>query len=168
MDGDVDKLADRWREGVIGGGPDRAALGYEFTLFLPRNPQARVRVAAQREQTARSLAGYIAEHLAQVGGRLRKSEFALARLLIATHEGVTLAGRIDGEELYRSFLQLVMANVEPAADGGGLPGRIRSRGRSIEPVTLRVWPGRRGVVRRTCVAVCRGCRPGRRPGAGLG
>ncbi|MFE9324008.1 hypothetical protein ACIHDR_41770 [Nocardia sp. NPDC052278] len=108
-----------WAAGPTGpgSGPDRAALG----LFLPRNPQARVQVAAQREQTARSLAGYIAEHLAHVGGRLRKSESALARLLIATHEGVTLAGRIDGE-LYRSYLQLVMANVEPAADGGWLSG----------------------------------------------
>jgi AcrR family transcriptional regulator len=114
---DVDKLADRWRDLTIGR-PDSAALGYEFTLFLLRNPDARARVAAQRQETVHSLADYIAAHIEQLGGRLRVPAQTLARLLIATNEGVTLAGHIDGEDLYRPFLQVVMANVEPADTAG--------------------------------------------------
>jgi len=110
---DVDKLAGRWRELTIGN-PDRAALGYEFTLFLVRNPEARARVAAQRRQTADSLAGYITSHIEKIGGRMRVPAATLARVLIATNEGVTLGSHVDGEDLFRPFLEMVLGNVEPA------------------------------------------------------
>ncbi|MCV7370013.1 TetR family transcriptional regulator [Mycolicibacterium duvalii] len=109
---DVEKLARRWREQIIGN-PDRAALGYEFTLFLARNPEARTRVAAQRQQTAESLAAYITGHIDKIGGRMRIPAAALARLLIATYEGVTLGSHIDGEDLIEPYLTLVLANVAP-------------------------------------------------------
>ncbi|WP_405183050.1 TetR/AcrR family transcriptional regulator [Nocardia sp. NBC_01377] len=124
---DVDKLAERWRELTIGG-PERAALGYEFTLFLLRNPEARQQIAAQRQQTANSLADYIAAHLTHVGGRLRLPETTVARLLIATHEGVTLASHIDGEDLYRAFLELVLANVEPIGAESHSSGAVSTSG----------------------------------------
>lgn len=111
---DVDRLAGRWRELTIGN-PERAALGYEFTLFLARNPQARARVAEQRRRTADSLAEYITVHVEKMGGRLRIPAMTLARILIATNEGVTLGGHIDGEDLARPFLELVLADVRPAA-----------------------------------------------------
>lgn len=110
---DVDRLAGRWRELTIGN-PERAALGYEFTLFLARNPQARARVAEQRRRTADSLAEYITVHVEKIGGRLRIPALTLARILIATNEGVTLAGHIDEEDLARPFLELVLADVRPA------------------------------------------------------
>nr|ABP44938.1 transcriptional regulator, TetR family [Mycolicibacterium gilvum PYR-GCK] len=110
---DVDRLAGRWRELTIGN-PDRAALGYEFTLFLVRNPEARVRVAEQRRRTADSLAEYISVHVEKIGGRLRIPAPTLARILIATYEGITLGGHIDGEDLARPFLELVLADVQPA------------------------------------------------------
>lgn len=109
---DVEKLAHRWREQIIGN-PDRAALGYEFTLFLARNPEARTRVAEQRQQTADSLAEYISGHVDKIGGQMRVPAAALARLLIATYEGVTLGSHIDGEDLIEPYLQLVLANVAP-------------------------------------------------------
>lgn len=112
-DFDADKLAERWRELTIGG-PERAALGYEFTLFLLRNPEARARVAEQRQETVRLLANYIEAHLEKVGGRLRVGADVLAKVLIATNEGVTLGSHIDSEDLYRPFLEMVMSHVEPA------------------------------------------------------
>lgn len=112
-DFDSDQLADRWRMLTIGE-PDRAALGYEFTLFLLRNPDARARVAEQRETTAASLADYIDAHLAKIGARLRVPSLLLAKVLIATYEGVTLGSHIDSENLYRPYLEMVMAHVEPA------------------------------------------------------
>lgn len=110
-DFDADKLAERWRELSIGA-PDRAALGYEFTLFLLRNPDARERVAKQRRQTVRSLADYIDAHLEKIGGRLRVRSELLAKVLIAANEGITLGSHIDSEDLYRPFLEMVMAHVE--------------------------------------------------------
>jgi AcrR family transcriptional regulator len=110
---DVDKLAARWRELTIGN-PDRAALGYEFTLFLVRNPEARARVATQRRQTADSLAEYITSHVEKIGGRMKVPAETLARVLIATNEGVTLGSHVDSEDLVRPFLEMVLANVEPA------------------------------------------------------
>lgn len=112
-DFDSDQLADRWRMLTIGE-PDRAALGYEFTLFLLRNPEARERVAAAAEATARSLADYIDAHLTKIGARLRVPSMLLAKVLIATYEGVTLGSHIDSENLYRPYLEMVMAHVEPA------------------------------------------------------
>src|SRR6478735_9600303 len=66
---DVGKLAERWRELTISG-PDSAALGYEFSLFLLRNPDARERLAAQREETVASLSEYITTHVDRLGGTL--------------------------------------------------------------------------------------------------
>ncbi|OBF14882.1 TetR/AcrR family transcriptional regulator [Mycobacterium sp. ACS4331] len=111
-DFDADKLSQRWRELTIGA-PNRAALGHEFTLFLLRNPEARARVSAQRRQTVRSLADYIDAHLEKIGGRLRVPSETLAKVLIATNEGVTLASHIDDEDLYGPFLGMVMSHVEP-------------------------------------------------------
>ncbi|CRZ14399.1 TetR/AcrR family transcriptional regulator [Mycolicibacterium neworleansense] len=116
-DFDAGKLAERWRELSIGA-PDRAALGYEFTLFLLRNPEARDRVAAQRRQTVRSLADYIDAHLDKIGGRLRVRSDLLAKVLIAANEGITLGSHIDSEDLYRPFLEMVMAHVESADPRG--------------------------------------------------
>lgn len=112
-DFDSARLAQRWRE-LSFGAPDRAALGYEFTLFLLRNPDARARVAAQRTATAHSLARYIDAHLEKIGGRLKVPADLLARVLISANEGVTLASHIDGEDLYQPFLEMVMTHIEPA------------------------------------------------------
>ena len=109
---DVAQFAERWRELTIAE-PDSAALGYEFSLFLLRNPGARKRLAAKREETVHSLAEYISNHIARLGGTLTIPAEALARVLIASHDGVTISAHLDGEDLYGPFLQLVMSNVRP-------------------------------------------------------
>lgn len=109
---DVAQFAERWRELTIAG-PDSAALGHEFSLFLLRNPGAQERLAAKREETIRSLADYIASHIARLGGTLTIPAQALARVLIASHAGITIGAHLDGEDLYEPFLKMVMANVIP-------------------------------------------------------
>lgn len=113
-DVDVEGFAERWRL-LSGADAQRAAaLNYEFTLFLLRNPDARDRVAAQRRETVQSLAEYIAKGVARLGGSLKIPAESLARVLLATNDGVTLASHLDGEDLYRTFLQLVLSSVGPA------------------------------------------------------
>ena len=115
-DVDVEGFAERWRL-LSGADAQRAAaLNYEFTLFLLRNPDARDRVAAQRRETVRSLAEYIAKGIARLGGSLKIPAESLARVLLATNDGVTLASHLDGEALYRTFLQLVLSSVGPPED----------------------------------------------------
>lgn len=109
---DVERLAEKWRDLTIAG-PDSAALGYEFSLFLLRNPDARDRLAAQREEAVSSLANYITIHIDRLGGELQMPAETLARLLIASNEGITIFGHIDGDDLFGPFLQMVMANVSP-------------------------------------------------------
>lgn len=112
-DVDVEGFAERWRL-LSGADAQRAAaLNYEFTLFLLRNPDARDRVAAQRRETVQSLAEYIAKGVARLGGSLTMPAESLARVLLATNDGVTLASHLDGQDLYRTFLQLVFSSVGP-------------------------------------------------------
>ena len=115
LDGFADVMDSFDRFGDIGATDARqaAALNYEFTLFLMRNPAARERVAAQRRETVRSLAEYITKGIARLGGSLKIPAEPLARVLLATNDGVTLASHLDGEDLYRTFLQLVMSSVGP-------------------------------------------------------
>ena len=109
---DVAQFAERWRELTIAGS-DSAALGYEFSLFLLRNPGARERLAAKREETIQSLADYIGTNIARLGGTLTIPADALARVLIASHDAVTINAHLDGKDLYEPFLQMVMSNVAP-------------------------------------------------------
>ncbi len=109
-DVDVDAFADRWRQ--MSSGPDRAALGYELTLFLLRNPDARERVAAQRRETIRALGEFIGKNVARIGGILNIEAETLARVVLAANDGITLDSHLDGQDLYRPYLQLVMSSIE--------------------------------------------------------
>ncbi|MGB3893394.1 MAG: TetR family transcriptional regulator [Mycolicibacter algericus] len=108
---DIDELAERWRQLITKEGPDRSVLGYEFTLFLLRNPDARERVAAQREQTAQALADYITKGAARLGGELAMPALELARVILAANDGVTLNSLLDDQAVFRPFLRMVVANI---------------------------------------------------------
>lgn len=112
----IEQLANRWRDLMSKDGGEQAALGHEFTLFLLRSPQARQHVAAQRRETVRWLGDYLTEGVARLGGALRIPATTLARVLLATNEGVTLASQIDGEDLYRAWLEMIISSIEPAKD----------------------------------------------------
>ena len=107
----ADDIADRWGDLLAAQGFDRASLGYEFTLFLLRNPEARDRVSSQREETAHALADYIAKGVARLGGELTMEAIDLARVVLAANDGVTLNSLVDGHDVYRPFLRMVIANI---------------------------------------------------------
>lgn len=109
-DVDIDELAERWRQ--LSSGTDRAALGYELTLYLLRNPDARERVAAQRLETIRALGDFISKNIARIGGTLSMPAETLARIVLAANDGITLESHLDGEDLYRPYLELVMSSVQ--------------------------------------------------------
>jgi AcrR family transcriptional regulator len=104
---DVDELATRWRQLSSTDAERAATLEYELTLFLMRNPQAREHVAAQRNETVRWLTDYITTTFGRMGATLRMPAVDLARVILATNDGITLNSHIDEENLYRPFLQLV-------------------------------------------------------------
>ena len=108
-DVDIDELAARWRQ--LSSGTDRAALGYELTLFLLRNPDARQRVAAQRLETVRALGEFISKNVARIGGVLTIEPETLARIVLAANDGITLDSHIDGHDLYGPYLQLVISSI---------------------------------------------------------
>ena len=112
---DLDELSLRWRELMSGDAEQAAALGHEFTLFLVRHPEARERVAAQRLETVRWLADYITEGSKRLGGTLTIPATTLARVILATNEGVTLHSHVDGEDLYRPFMELVISSIRPSS-----------------------------------------------------
>lgn len=111
---DIDELAERWSD--ASGDPNRAALNYELTLFLLRSPEARDRLAAQRMETIHSLAEFIAKDVARLGARLTMPADSLARLILAVNDGVTLGSELDGVDLYRPYLQLVVSAIVSARD----------------------------------------------------
>lgn len=108
-DVDIDELAERWR--LLSSGADRAVLGHELTLFLVRNPEARESVAAQRLEIIRSLGEFISKNVARIGGTLTIEAEMLARVILAANDGITLDSHLDGTDLYRPYLQLVMSSV---------------------------------------------------------
>jgi AcrR family transcriptional regulator len=112
-DVDVDELADRWRE--LSSGPDRAALGYELTLFLLRNPAAQERLATQRLETVTALREFISKNVARIGGRLTIDAETLAHVVLAANDAITLGSHLYGRDLYRPYLELVMSSIEPPA-----------------------------------------------------
>lgn len=40
----------------------------------------------------------------------------MARVLLATNEGITLASHLDGEDLYGVWLAMIISSIEPATD----------------------------------------------------
>jgi AcrR family transcriptional regulator len=109
---DLDELANRWHE--MSSGTDRAALGYELTLFLLRNPQARERLAEQRLETIRSLGEFINKNVARLGATLTIPAETLARVILAVNDGITLGSHLDGEDLYHPYLELVVSSISPS------------------------------------------------------
>jgi hypothetical protein len=69
------------------------ALGYEFTRYLRRNPNARKRVAGKRLVVANSLADYTTEG-------------------IDRSDAIVLGSRLDDAGLYRPILDVYMSAIK--------------------------------------------------------
>ena len=109
---ELDEIAARWRQLSHDRGAEHAALGYEFTLYLLRNPEARERVAEKRLEVVEALAAFIVEGIDRLGGALLMPPLTFAQLLIATSDAVVLGSRLDDVDLYRPIVEMYTSAIK--------------------------------------------------------
>jgi AcrR family transcriptional regulator len=103
---DVSRLADLWRESVSGF-DDLSAIGLEFQLYELRNPSARERGVAHRRKNRELVAAFIEEVADRAGMTLRLPAPTLAGVILAAADGLSYAARVDGEDLFAAFLEVL-------------------------------------------------------------
>lgn len=108
-DWDISRLADLWRASVSES--ELFAMGKEHELYVLRNPDARPRAVAHRRKQRELVAGFIDEVAEQSGMTLRLPAATLAGIILAAADGLTYAARIDGDDLFAPFLELLNAGM---------------------------------------------------------
>ena len=107
---DVGRLADMWRASVRDA-DDLLSIGMEHQLYVLRNPSARKRSAAHRRKQRELVTGFIEEVAEQTGMTLRLPAPTLASIILAAADGLNYAERVDGEDLFAPFLELLNAGM---------------------------------------------------------
>jgi AcrR family transcriptional regulator len=107
---DVARLADMWRASVTDY-EDLLALGMEHQLYVLRNPAARERAIVHRRKNRELIAAFIQEVADRTGSTLRLPAPTLASVILAAADGLTYAARVDGEDLFAAFLELLNAGM---------------------------------------------------------
>jgi AcrR family transcriptional regulator len=107
---DVGRLADLWRASVTDA-DDLLSIGMEHQLYVLRNPSARTRAAAHRRKQRELVTGFIEEVAEQTGMALRLPAPTLASIILAAADGLNYAERVDGENLFAPFLELLNAGM---------------------------------------------------------
>ena len=110
---DIARLAEMWRASV-GEFEHLYAIGKEYELYVLRNPDARPRAVAHRRKQRDLVAAFIDEFAEQSGSTLRLPAATLASIILASADGLTYAARVDGEDLFAPYLELL--NVAMIAD----------------------------------------------------
>jgi AcrR family transcriptional regulator len=107
---DFSRLAGLWRASVdeIDG---LFAIGKEYELYVLRNPAVRERAAAHRRKNRELVATFITEVAERSGMTLRLPALTLASIILAAADGLTYAARVDGEDLFAPFLELLNAGM---------------------------------------------------------
>ena len=107
---DVSRLADLWRASVDEF-DDLFAIGKEYELYVLRNPGARKRSAAHRRKQRAEVAAFIEEVAEQADMKLRLPPLTLAAMILAVADGLAYATRVDGEDLFTPFLEVLNAGM---------------------------------------------------------
>jgi AcrR family transcriptional regulator len=107
---DVARLSDMWRDSVMGI-DDLLAIGMEYQLYILRNPAARKRAAPHRRDQRELVAAFIEEVAERTGTTLRLPAATLASVILAAADGLNYAMRVDGEDLFAPFLELLNAGM---------------------------------------------------------
>ena len=89
---------------------DRASLGHSSPSSAAQSG-GQERVSGPAQETAHALADYIAKGVARLGSQLTMEAVDLARVVLAANDGVTLNSLVDGRDVYRPFLRMVIANI---------------------------------------------------------
>ena len=114
---DLAAIAERWHA-VKHRDAQQLALSLEFTLHLLRNSAARDSIAEQRQQIVEMVAGYIERGAASLGTTPRIPAATLARIVLATTDGLELAGHFEPnkDDLYKPFLELFLSAFTPSGN----------------------------------------------------
>jgi len=107
---DTSRLAEMWRASVDSF-QDLFALGKEYELYVLRNPGARKQAAAHRRKQRALVAAFIEEVAERSGMTLRLPATTLASLILAAADGLTYAARVDGDDLFAPFLEVLNAGM---------------------------------------------------------
>jgi len=107
---DFSTLAEMWRASVDDF-DDLFAIGKEYELYVLRNPDARERAAAHRRRQRDLVAAFINDVAERSGMTLRLPAHTLASVILAAADGLTYAARIDGEDLFAPFLEILNAGM---------------------------------------------------------
>lgn len=107
---DIARIADLWRASIAEF-DDLFAIGKEYELYVLRNPDARPRAAAHRRKHHDLVAAFIDEVADASGMTLRMPAATLAAIILAAADGLTYAARIDGDDLFAPFLELLNAGM---------------------------------------------------------
>jgi AcrR family transcriptional regulator len=95
------------------------AIGLEYELYVLRNPDARARALSHWERSIALVASFIAEIAERTGMQLRLPADILARILLATADGLAYVARVYGDDLFSGFLEVLnhgMVVERPAAN----------------------------------------------------
>jgi AcrR family transcriptional regulator len=109
---EIEEIAERWRQLSYERGPETAALGLEFNLYLLRNPEARERVEARRAEAVEALAKFIVEGIERLGGTLLIPPMTLAHAIIASTDSVELNSQLNDIDLYRTFVEFYASAIK--------------------------------------------------------
>jgi hypothetical protein len=90
---------------------DLFAISKEYKLYVLRNPDARERALAHRRKQRALVAAFIDEVAERSGMTLRLPAPTLASVILAAADGLTYAARVDGEDLFAPFLQILNAGM---------------------------------------------------------
>lgn len=107
---DFSGLAEMWRASVDDF-EDLFAIGKEFELYVLRNPSARERAVAHRRKNRELVTAFIEEVAELSGMTLRLPAATLASIILAAADGLTYAARVDNEDLFAPFLELLNAGM---------------------------------------------------------
>ena len=90
---------------------DLFAIGMEYELYVLRNPAARERSVEHRRKNRELVTAFIEEVAERSGMTLRLPAPTLASIILAAADGLTYAARVDGEDLFAPFLELLNAGM---------------------------------------------------------
>jgi len=107
---DISRLADAWRAS-LSEFDELFAISKEYELYVLRNPDARPRAIAHRRKQRDLVAAFIDEVAEQSDMTLRLPATTLASIILAAADGLTYALRIDGDDLFAPYLELLNAGM---------------------------------------------------------
>ena len=106
----IASLAELWRASV-GQFEDLLAINKEYELYALRNPDGQTRAAAHRRKQRDLVAAFIDEVAERSGATLRLPAPTLASIILAAADGLAYAARVDRDDLFGPFLELLNAGM---------------------------------------------------------